>query len=254
MLKKGIMLLILGLIFSSCDLLNYAIQDNIYRIERERERKELSKKDGPGAIVVDKYKEGVEEATKDIIKRSINKRVEFEGTILLIPENTNLNPKHGNIVDEKTGYGIAITFTLSSHCISKKVNNVTYSLFYNSKNNTDISRIAKEIMRVNGFNDTCKEREEATRDVSKRPINKRIEFEGISLTIPENTIINSKGDLVDMKTGSEMFITFSLESGCLSKTVNGKRCGLYYHELNDDVNKIAEKIIKINGFRNTCKY
>ena len=66
MLKKGIMLLILGLIFSSCDLLNYAIQDNIYRIERERERKELSKKDGPGAIVVDKYKEGVEEATKDI--------------------------------------------------------------------------------------------------------------------------------------------------------------------------------------------
>ena len=155
MLKKGIMLLILGLIFSSCDLLNYAIQDNIYRIERERERKELSKKDGPGAIVVDKYKEGVEEATKDIIKR---------------------------------------------------------------------------------------------------PINKRVEFEGISLTIPENTIINSKGDLVDMKTGSEMFITFSLESGCLSKTVNGKRCGLYYHELNDDVNKIAEKIIKINGFRNTCKY
>ena len=159
MLKRVIMMIMLGLIFSSCDFIYYgkiAIQDNIAQIERERERKELSKKDAPGAIVVDEYKEGVERATQDIMKRPINKKVQFEGVTFIIPENTRLNPKHGNIVDEKTGYGIAITFTLSLHCMSKKVNGKEYSLFYNSKYNADISRIAKEIIKVNGFKDTCK--------------------------------------------------------------------------------------------------
>ena len=159
MLKKGIMLIMLGLMLSSCDFIYYgkiAIQDNIRRIEMEREREELRKKDGPGAIMTDGYKEGVERATQDIMERPVNKRVEFEGATFIIPENTRLNPKYGNIVDEKTGYGIAITFTLSPHCMSKKVNGKEYSLFYNSKYNADISRIAKEIIRVNGFKDACK--------------------------------------------------------------------------------------------------
>ena len=156
MIKRMIILIIMGLTLSSCQLFTEAIKDNMYRVELARERKELSKKDGPGAIVVDKYKEDVERVIQDILKRPINKKVEFGGTTLLIPENTRLNPKHGNIVDEKTGYGIAITFTLSLHCISKKVNGIEYSLFYNSKYNVNISRIAKEIMRINGFKDTCK--------------------------------------------------------------------------------------------------
>ena len=159
MLKRIVMSIVLGLIFSSCDFIHYgkiAIQDNMYRVERARERKELSKKDGPGAIMTDEYKEGVEIATQDIMKRPVNKRVEFEGATFIIPENTRLNPKHGNIVDEKTGYGIAITFTLSSYCISKKVNNIKYSLFYNSKHNANVAEIAKEIIKVNGFKDTCK--------------------------------------------------------------------------------------------------
>ena len=156
MIKRMIILIIMGLTLSSCQLFTEAIKDNMYRVELARERKELSKKDGPGAIVVDKYKEDVERVIQDIKKRPINKKVEFGGTTLLIPENTRLNPKHGNIVDEKTGYGIAITFTLSSYCISKKVNNIKYSLFYNSKHNANIAEIAKEIMRVNGFKDTCK--------------------------------------------------------------------------------------------------
>ena len=159
MLKKGIVLIMLGLIFSSCDLIYYgkiAVYENKYRAERERERREGTKKDGPGAIMTDGYKEGVERATQDIMERPVNKRVEFEGATFIIPENTRLNPKYGNIVDEKTGYGIAITFTLSPHCMSKKVNGKEYSLFYNSKYNADISRIAKEIIRVNGFKDACK--------------------------------------------------------------------------------------------------
>jgi len=158
MLKRIVMLIVLGLIFSSCDFIHYgkiAIQDNIRRIEMEREEKSVMKKDGPAAIDVDKYKEGVEEVIKDISKRPINKKVEFKGTTLIIPEGTRINPKHGNIVDEKTGYGIFISFSINPHCISKKVNNREYGFFFD-KNDTSISKIAKEIMRVNGFKDTCK--------------------------------------------------------------------------------------------------
>ena len=158
MLKKGIVLLMLGLIFSSCDLIYYgkiAVYENKYRAESERETREATKKDGPGAISKDEYKEDVERVINDIKKRPVNKRVEFEETTLLIPENTRLNLKHGNIVDEKTGYGIFISFSINSHCISKKVNNKKYSFFFD-KNDANVARIAKEIMRVNGFEDTCK--------------------------------------------------------------------------------------------------
>ena len=158
MLKRIVMLIVLGLIFSSCDFIHYgkiAIQDNVRRIEMEREKKSVMKKDGPAAIDVDEYKEGVEEAIKDVLKRPINKKVQFEGITLIIPEGTKINPKHGNIVDEKTGYGIFISFSINSHCISKKVNNKKYSFFFD-KNDANVARIAKEIMRVNGFEDTCK--------------------------------------------------------------------------------------------------
>ena len=158
MLKRIVMLIVLGLILSSCDFIHYgkiAIKENTRRIEMEREEKSVMKKDGPAAIDVDKYKEGVEEVIKDISKRPINKKVEFKGTTLIIPEGTRINPKHGNIVDEKTGYGIFISFSINPHCISKKVNNREYGFFFD-KNDTSISKIAKEIMRVNGFKDTCK--------------------------------------------------------------------------------------------------
>ena len=148
----------MGLTLSSCDFIHYgkiAIKGNTRRIEMEREKKSVMKKDGPAAIDVDEYKEGVEEAIKDVLKRPINKKVEFKGTTLIIPEGTRINPKHGNIVDEKTGYGIFISFSINSHCISKKVNNKKYSFFFD-KNDANVARIAKEIMRVNGFKDTCK--------------------------------------------------------------------------------------------------
>ena len=137
MIKRMIILIVMGLTLSSCQLFTEAIKDNINRVEREREKKELSKKDGPGAIMVDEYKKDVERATQDIMKRPINKKVQFEGATFIIPENTRINPKHGNIVDEKTGYGIFISFSINSHY-------------------TNISKIAKEIMRINGFKDTCK--------------------------------------------------------------------------------------------------
>ena len=158
MIKRMIILIVMGLTLSSCDFIHYgkiAIQDNVRRIEMEREKKSVMKKDGPAAIDVDEYKEGVEEAIKDILKRPINKKVEFKGTTLIIPEGTRINPKHGNIVDEKTGYGIFISFSINSHCISKKVNNREYGFFFD-KHDVNINKIAKEIMRVNGFEDVCK--------------------------------------------------------------------------------------------------
>ena len=158
MIKRMIILIVMGLTLSSCDFIHYgkiAIQDNVRRIEMEREKKSVMKKDGPAAIDVDKYRVGVEEVIKDISKRPINKKVQFEGITLIIPEGTKINSKHGNLVDEKTGYGVFISFSINPHCISKKVNNREYGFFFD-KNDTSISKIAKEIMRVNGFKDTCK--------------------------------------------------------------------------------------------------
>ena len=133
MLKKGIVLIILGLIFSSCDLIYYgkiAVHENMNRIEREKETKEARKKDGPFAVVVDEYKEDVERVIQDVMKRPVNRKVEFEGITLIIPEGTRINPKLGNIVDEKTGYGITIMFSLKKHYyITKEVNNKKYGFF-----------------------------------------------------------------------------------------------------------------------------
>ena len=164
MLKKGIVLIMLGLIFSSCDLIYYgkiAVYENKYRAERERERKEGTKKDGPGAISRDEYKEDVERVIQDISKRLVNKRVEFEETTLLIPENTRINLKYGNIVDEKTGYGIAILFKTDDGCTpetfyTKKVrSNLYIVLGYNYKDK-GLDAIGQKIIKANGFSKNCK--------------------------------------------------------------------------------------------------
>ena len=163
MLKKGIVLIMLGLIFSSCDLIYYgkiAVYENKYRSELERSAREGMKKDGSGAINNEKYTEGVKEAIQDVMKRPVNKKVEFEGTTLLIPENTRLNLKHGNIVDEKTGYGIAIMFKKETYCAkvfyTKKIRNDLYIvLFYNYKNK-NLDTIAQKIIKANGLTNTCK--------------------------------------------------------------------------------------------------
>ena len=163
MLKKGIVLIMLGLIFSSCDLIYYgkiAVYENKYRAESERERREGTKKDAPGAISKDEYKEDVERVIQDIKKRPINKKVEFGGTTLLIPENTRLNPKHGNIVDEKTGYGIAVIFYIEDYCTEvfyrKKVRNDKYILLYYNDEDKDLNVIGQKIIKANSLTNTCK--------------------------------------------------------------------------------------------------
>ena len=163
MLKRIVMLIVLGLIFSSCDLIYYgkiAIYENKYRAERERSAREGTKKDGPGAINNEKYTEGVKEAIQDVMKRPVNKRVEFEETTLLIPENTRINLKHGNIVDEKTGYGIAIMFKKDNSCTkvfyTKKVRRDLYILLYYNDKDKELDIIGQKIIKANGLTNTCK--------------------------------------------------------------------------------------------------
>ena len=163
MLKKGIVLIMLGLIFSSCDLIYYgkiAVYENKYRSELERSAREGMKKDGPGAINNEKYTEGVKEAIQDVMKRPVNKRVEFGETILLIPENTRLNSKHGNVVDEKTGYGIAVIFYIEDYCTEvfyrKKIEENKYIMLFYNRRDKSLDTIAQKIIKANGFTNTCK--------------------------------------------------------------------------------------------------
>ena len=161
MIKRMIILIVMGLTLSSCQLFTEAIKDNINRVKRERETREVRKKDAYASAGNPEYEAGVELAIQDIKKRPVNKRVEFGGTTLLIPENTRLNPKHGNIVDEKTGYGIPILFKTDDGCTpetfyTKKVRNDLYIvLFYNYKNK-NLDTIGQKIIKANGFTKNCK--------------------------------------------------------------------------------------------------
>ena len=160
MIKRMIILIIMGLTLSSCQLFTEAIKDNMYRVELARERKEARKKDAYAAAGNPEYETGVELAIQDIMKRPVNKKVEFGGTTLLIPENTRLNPKHGNIVDEKTGYGIAILFEIEDYCTDvfyrKKISSDKYILLYYNDVDKNFNVIAQKIIKANGFTKTCK--------------------------------------------------------------------------------------------------
>ena len=160
MIKKMIILIVMGLTLSSCQLFTEAIKDNINRIELERERREARKKDAYASAGNPEYEAGVELAIQDIKKRPVNKRVEFGGTTLLIPENTRLNPKHGNIVDEKTGYGIAILFEIEDYCTDvfyrKKISSDKYILLFYNRRDTKLDIIGQKIIKANGFTKNCK--------------------------------------------------------------------------------------------------
>ena len=160
MIKRMIILIIIGLTLSSCQLFTEAIKDNINRVKRERETREVRKKDAYASAGNPEYEAGVELAIQDIKKRPVNKKVQFEGTTLLIPENTRINSKHGNIVDEKTGYGIAITFEITERCSSvyyrKKIKEGLYCKIYYNGINSELNIISKKIIETNGFTNTCK--------------------------------------------------------------------------------------------------
>ncbi len=134
MIKRMIILIVMGLTLSSCQLFTEAIKDNMYRVELARERKEARKKDAYAAAGNPEYETGVELAIQDIMKRPVNKKVEFGGTTLLIPENTRLNPVF----------------------YRKKVRNDKYILLYYNDEDKDLNVIGQKIIKANGLTNTCK--------------------------------------------------------------------------------------------------
>ena len=145
------------MLLSSCGMLRYGVEKTVYEMKEEKYANSLKEKEAGGAE--EKDKKIVEGVIKDILKRPINKHVQFGEITLLIPENTRLNTKVGNIVDEKTGYGIPIYFIRAGkHCselaFNKKRDNENYRLSY-LENNMNVSKIAQKIIRANGFTKSC---------------------------------------------------------------------------------------------------
>ena len=147
LMRMGIMLLML----SSCYYFNQVVDD----IKESNVATRTSKKDGGGAYKNDKYKEGVYKAIDDIVKRPVNKKVQFKGIELIIPENTEINSELRTLLDLKTGYGLPIGFSVTSGCVEKTVKGKVYSLWYNDYI-SGVKEIGKKIEKVNGFVNTCK--------------------------------------------------------------------------------------------------
>ena len=147
LMTMGIMLLML----SSCYYFNQVVDD----IKESNVATRTSKKDGGGAYKNDKYKEGVYKAIDDIVKRPVNKKVQFKGIELIIPENTEINSELRTLLDLKTGYGLPIGFSATSGCVKKVVEGKVYSLWYNDYI-SGVNEIGKKIEKVNGFTYTCK--------------------------------------------------------------------------------------------------
>ena len=93
----------------------------------------------------------------------------------------------------------------------------------------------------------------AINDIVKRPLNKTTKFKEISIVIPEDTEIKT-GSLVDLKTGYGIPIGIFNYRSCIEKKLEGDNYyGLSYNEKIPGVEELAQKIIKANGFVNTCK-
>ena len=153
-MKRMVMIIMSIIMLSSCYYADQVFGDikDEYRTSKTRE------KNGGGAIDNEKYESGVKEAIKDVAKRPLNKKEQIDGLILILPENTSINTKLGNVIDLKTGYGIPIIFGKTNRCSDvfyhKKISSDSYySLSYNRYLLTN--EIAQKIIKANGFTKTC---------------------------------------------------------------------------------------------------
>ena len=139
------------LMLSSCYYFDQVVDD----IKEGNMVSSSLKKDGSSAYRNEKNKEEVYKAIIDISKRPINKKVQFEGSEIIIPEKTYIHDKDGNIVDLKTGYGIPINFNAYGACTQKKIKDKNYGILYNEKI-PGVEELAQKIIKANGFVNTCK--------------------------------------------------------------------------------------------------
>ena len=151
MMRRLMTIVIMLLMLSSCYYFNQVVDD----IKESNIMTRARKKDGGNAYQNDKYKEGTYEAIKDVSKRPVNKKIQFEGMELIISENTYINDKSGNMVDLKTGYGIPINFNAYGACTQKKIKDKNYGILYNEKI-PGVEELAQKIIKVNDFVNTCK--------------------------------------------------------------------------------------------------
>ena len=151
MMRRLMTMGMLLLMLSSCYYFDQVVDD----IKEGNMVSSSLKKDGSSAYRNEKNKEEVYKAIIDISKRPINKKVQFEGSEIIIPEKTYIHDKDGNIVDLKTGYGIPINFNAYGACTQKKIKDKNYGILYNEKI-PGVEELAQKIIKANGFVNTCK--------------------------------------------------------------------------------------------------
>ena len=162
MLKKGILLIMLGSIFSSCQeiaIIKYSIDDAIQQAKIREITNPYYGKDGAWSYQTNKE---VLNIVKEVLKRPINKEIQFDGIKIMIPEDTRINPQKVAIVDVKTGYGLPICIYTKDYCDTysdarskKRLAGGYYYICYFSENK-DTKALFEKISKANGFTKECK--------------------------------------------------------------------------------------------------
>ena len=162
MIKKMTILTVIGLIFSSCQeiaIIKYSIDDAIQQAEIRKITSPYYGKDGAWSYQTNKE---VFYVVKEVLKRPINKEIQFDGIKIMIPEDTRINSRKGAIVDIKTGYGLPICIYIKDYCDTysdarskKRLAGGYYYICYFSENK-DTKLLFEKISKANGFTKGCK--------------------------------------------------------------------------------------------------
>ena len=162
MIKKMIILIIMGLTLSSCQeiaIIKYSIDDAKQQAEIRKITSPYYEKEGGWAYQANKE---VLDIVKEVLKRPINKEIQFDGIKIMIPEDTRINSRKGAIVDIKTGYGLPICIYTKDYCDTysdarskKRLAGGYYYICYFSENK-DTKALFEKISKINGFTNGCK--------------------------------------------------------------------------------------------------
>ena len=162
MIKRMIILIIMGLTLSSCQeiaIIKYSIDDAKQQAEIRKITSPYYEKEGGWAYQANKE---VLDIVKEVLKRPINKEIQFDGIKIMIPEDTRINSQKGAIVDIKTGYGLPICIYIKDYCDTysdarskKRLAGGYYYICYFSENK-DTKALFEKISKINGFTNGCK--------------------------------------------------------------------------------------------------
>ena len=156
MIKKMIILIIMGLTLSLCQeiaIIKYSIDDAKQQAEIRKITNPYYGKDGAWSYQTNKE---VFNVVKEVLKRPINKEIQFDGIKIMIPEDTRINSRKGAIVDIKTDYGLPICIYTKDYCDTysdarskKRLAGGYYYICYFSENK-DTKALFEKISKING--------------------------------------------------------------------------------------------------------